>query len=171
MPTFFRVNTLSVTIVATVLAMSVVASPVADQTEAEVKPIDPMAVAKRFARGAFRTETEETHLDAPTERDEELMCMDAESANLLVFGILLGVAGCEPQRSQADESSMEVTAVCPAVDGGAPANVYSASMHWSADGKQIDIEASRVALEHGQPTGKTIMSMRSTLRYLSETCE
>jgi|GEM_PF-3245967 len=137
---------------------------------ASIKPIDPEIIANNFKAGTFKTETLEIGADGNSKQETAAMCMNVGSANILVFGVLAGVAGCEPQSSSEDKSSIAVTANCPATSKMG-ANFYSGTLHWSADGKQIEMEGKRVALEQGKPTDKVLQLMRSKLSHVSQNCE
>ena len=97
------------------------------------------------------------------------MCMDEQSSHMLVFGVLAGVAGCEPLSTREDKSSNAVTANCPTTSEMG-ANFYSATMRWSADGKRIEMESKRVTLEGGKPTDKLLKSLQYKLTHQAASC-
>lgn len=145
-----------------VCAMPIMAAPAVGA----IKPIDTEAIAKKFKHGVFKAETVEAGTDGKAKQTTADMCMDEMSSNLLVFSVLAGVAGCEPQSSNEDKTSIAVTANCPANDKMG-VNFYSGSLHWSNDGKQIEMDARRVAIAQGKPTDKVLQSTLVKLSYVS----
>ena len=49
-------------------------------------------------------------------------------------------------------------------------NFYSATMRWSADGKRIETEAKRVAIEGDKPTDKLLKSVQYKLTHQAASC-
>lgn len=145
------------------------ASSVHAQSKPTIKPVDAEVIAKKFKRGIFKAETIEIGADGKREQESAAMCMDEQSSHMLVFGVLAGVAGCEPLSTREDKSSIAVTANCPTTSEMG-ANFYSATMRWSADGKRIETDAKRVALEDGKPTGKLLKSLQYKLTHQAATC-
>ena len=139
------------------------------QPKPSIKPIDPELIAKKFKRGIFKAETIEIGADGKREQESAAMCMDEQSSHMLVFGVLAGVAGCEPLSTREDKSSIAVTANCPTTSEMG-ANFYSATMRWTADGKRIEMESKRVTLEGGKPTDKLLKSLQYKLTHQAASC-
>lgn len=145
------------------------ASSVHAQSKPAIKPVDAEVIAKKFKRGIFKAETTEIDADGKREQESAAMCMDEQSSHMLVFGVLAGVAGCEPLSTREDKSSIAVTANCPTTSEMG-ANFYSATMRWSADGKRIEMESKRVTLEGGKPTDKLLKSLQYKLTHQAASC-
>lgn len=154
--------------VSSIYTLSATAAPASGN--ATIKPIDPEIIAKKFKPGVFKTETLEISTDGKSEQKTEAMCMDAASANILANGVLWGVAGCQPLSTSEDESSISITANCPAT-GEMGANFYRGTIRWSADGKEIEWEGKRTAIEQGKPTDKVLNLVRAKLHYQSQSCK
>ena len=166
----FYMKIISASGVAIALCLSFIfASSIRAQPKPTIKPFDPEVIAKKFMRGVFKAETTEIGADGKREQESAAMCMDEQSSHMLVFGVLAGVAGCEPLRTREDKSSIAVTANCPAT-GEMGANFYSATMRWTADGKRIETEAKRVAIEGGKPTDKLLKSLQYKLTHQAASC-
>jgi len=144
--------------------------PPAQDGEPVIKPIDPEVIAQNFPAGSFTAVTIDVGADGKPDQKTEDMCMNSASANLLVFGVLAGVAGCEPQSSEEDKVSIAVTATCPATSEIGP-NFYRATLRWGTDGKEIEMNAKRLAMEESKPTEKVLKQVSMKLHYQSETCK
>ncbi|MCL2713168.1 MAG: hypothetical protein FWD68_00840 [Alphaproteobacteria bacterium] len=135
-----------------------------------IRQIDPEVIAQNFRNGSFAAVTNDVGADGKAEQKTEDMCMNAASANLLVFGVLAGVAGCEVQSSEEDKVSISVTATCPATSDLAP-NFYRATLHWATDGKEIEMDTKRLAIEEGKPADKVLKEVSMKLRHQSDSCK
>lgn len=103
-------------------------------------------------------------------QETDTLCMNAETAEVVVSGVMSGLAGCELQSSEPRKNAIAVSANCPASAQMGP-NFYTGILHWGAGGKVIEMETKHVALEQGLPTGKTLQAMRYKLSYQSPMCQ
>jgi len=143
--------------------------PPAPDAAPAIKQIDPEVIAQNFKAGSFTAVTTDVGADGKAEQKTEDMCMNAASANLLVFGVLAGVAGCEVLSSEEDKLAISVTANCPATSDMGP-NFYRATLHWGSDGKDIEMDAKRLAIEDGKPTARVLKEVGMKLHHQSDSC-
>jgi|GEM_PF-3528277 len=160
----------SATAAATTAAAAASAASAPASAAAPMQPIDTKAVARKFRPGRFKTRMVMIGPSGRPGQESDTLCMTPGMAETVVAGVMDGLAGCDVQSSENGKSSIAVSATCPALGPFGP-NFYTGVLHWSTDGKQIDMESKRVALDQGQPTKKALQVIRYKLSYDAPTCQ